>query len=200
MSGSPGSHLWSTVEPLVTELRQNVRDREQSTPSGAPTLPTAPRCLLGEDPGRADIPASSNGPQAKGCAFARNRQKIGLRDPWEKSFPRMGGDGWGSLWGRDDPQNWKWTWAGLAFTEKGPGLFFLCAQPRLRAQPGTGPCRWLSRGPQSLLLTCLPQRPGGAPSVGEAGGEDSYCLLSAFTAYETFHRHDLILLSNRVGI
>lgn len=144
-----------------------------------------------------DIPASSVGHQAKGCVFASNRQKIWVRDPWEKSFRRAGGDGWGSLRGRDDHQSWKWTWAGLAFAQEGPSLFFLCTRPSLRPQPG--PCRWLSWGPQSLLPPCLPQGPGGAPSVRGVGGEDSYCLLSAFTVHEAFHRRDLILLSNRVG-
>lgn len=52
-----------------------------------------------------DIPASSVGHQAKGCVFARNREKICVRDPWEKSFRRAGGDGWGSLRGRDDHQS-----------------------------------------------------------------------------------------------
>lgn len=55
--------------------------------------------------GRTDIPASSVGHQAKGCVFASNRQKIWVRDPWEKSFRRAGGDGWGSLRGRDDHQS-----------------------------------------------------------------------------------------------
>lgn len=135
--------------------------------------------------GRTDIPASSVGHQAKGCVFASNRQKIWVRDPWEKSFRRAGGDGWGSLRGRDDHQSWKWTWAGLAFTQEGPNLFFLCTRPSLRPQPG--PCRWLSWGPQSLLPPVFRRDLEELPPSGgwEARTVTACSALSQFTKHFT---------------